>query len=77
MPILCKRQSLRLTKTLDSDKCVRFQLDKHEVEWRGTIKKDLDSLAPTPHSGETSTTNISQATLTLTVKKPSSDQEQD
>jgi hypothetical protein len=57
MPSLCKRQSLRATKTFESDRCLCFQLDKHEVELGGTIKKGPRFPAPTPHSGEISTTN--------------------
>jgi hypothetical protein len=55
MPSLCERQSLRSTKTFDSDRCLCFQLDKHEVEWGGTIKKEPRFPAPKPHSGEIST----------------------
>ena len=53
-----KRQSLRSTKTFDSDRRLCFQLDKHEVKWGGTIKKEPRFSAPKPHSGEISTTNI-------------------
>jgi hypothetical protein len=63
MPSLCKRQSLRSTKTFDSDRCLCFQLDKHEVEWGGTIKKGLDSL-PLRHIAPKYLRQIpSQATL--------------
>jgi hypothetical protein len=52
MPSLFKRLSLKSTKTFDSDRRLCFQLDKHEVEWGGRIKKGPRFPAPTPHSGE-------------------------